>query len=197
MSPDPLIGVLALQGAVAEHVRALRAVGATTRLVRRPAELEGLDGLIVPGGESTTIARLAAASRLMPAIRQRHDEGMAIFGTCAGLILLAEEVADAAALQGFDRIGGLDVVVRRNAYGNQLGSFQEQLNVDGLTAPLQAMFIRAPIIDQVLCSEVEVLAHARGTAAAVRQGTLLATNFHPELTDDIRLHRIFVEMAAN
>lgn len=196
MSPAPLIGVLALQGAVAEHQQALHSVGADTRLVRRPAELEGLDGLIVPGGESTAMARLAAATGLLPAVRKHHDAGMAVFGTCAGLILLANEVADGAALQGFDRIGGLDVAVRRNGYGGQVDSFTESLSVEGLDSSLQAVFIRAPIIDQVLSQDVQVLAQAQGAAVAVRQGRLMATSFHPELTDDARLHRVFIDIAA-
>lgn len=195
MSPAPLVGVLALQGAVAEHQRALHAVGATTRLVRRPAELEGLDGLIVPGGESTAMARLAASTDLLVAVRAHHDQGMAVFGTCAGLILLAEEVSDGAGLHGFDRIGGLDVVVRRNAYGAQLDSFAEQLEVRGLGAPMTAVFIRAPIIEQILSDDVEVLAESRGAAAAVRQGNLLATSFHPELTKDTGIHRLFAEIS--
>ncbi|GAA4828488.1 pyridoxal 5'-phosphate synthase glutaminase subunit PdxT [Garicola koreensis] len=197
MNPAPVIGVLALQGAVAEHQRALHAVGATTRLVRRPAELENLDGLVVPGGESTAMARLAASTNLMPAIREHHEQGMAVFGTCAGLILLANDVADEAGLQGFDRIGGLDVAVRRNAYGAQLDSFEEQLEVRGLEAPMTAVFIRAPIIEQVLSDDVEVLAEARGTAAAVCQGNLVATSFHPELTEDTGLHRLFAEIAES
>lgn len=196
MTATPLIGVLALQGAVAEHQRALHAVGATTRLVRRPAELEGLDGLIVPGGESTAMARLAAATSLMPAVRKHHDQGMAVFGTCAGLILLADEVSDDAGLQGFDRIGGLQVLVRRNAYGTQRDSFEEHLEIRGLESPMTAVFIRAPIIEQVLSDGVEVLAESRGTAAAVRRGNLLATSFHPELTEDTGVHRLFAEIAA-
>jgi len=197
VNPAPLIGVLALQGAVAEHQRALHAVGATTRLVRRAAELEDLDGLVVPGGESTAMARLAAATNLMPAVRKHHDQGMAVFGTCAGLILLANHVADEAGLQGFDRIQGLDVAVRRNGYGPQLDSFEQQLQVRGLDAPMTAVFIRAPIIEQVLSDDVEVLAEARGTAVAVRQGTLLATSFHPELTEDTGFHRLFAEIAES
>ncbi|GAA1450804.1 pyridoxal 5'-phosphate synthase glutaminase subunit PdxT [Nesterenkonia lacusekhoensis] len=204
----PQIGVLALQGAVAEHVRALAASGAEVRTVHRPAELEGLDGLVVPGGESTTMARLAAPVRLMEAVRERHDAGMAVFGTCAGLILLAESVADAEALEGFERIRGLDVRVRRNGYGSQLDSFTEDLAVAGLPGeehPLSAVFIRAPLIEE-LGEGVEVLAASevagtQGTdgersPVAVRQGRLLGASFHPELTEDTRLHQLFVEMAG-
>lgn len=196
MTDAPLIGVLALQGAVAEHRNALHASGAQTRLVRRPDQLEGLHGLVVPGGESTTMARLATPVGLMPAIRRRHQEGMAVFGTCAGLILLAERVCDLGALEGFDRIGGLAVTVRRNAYGAQLESFNEPLRVGNWSDPMPAVFIRAPIIEEVLRDEVEVLAAARGKPAAVRQGKVLAVSFHPELTGDHRLHHMFVELAA-
>ncbi|GFZ82278.1 pyridoxal 5'-phosphate synthase glutaminase subunit PdxT [Nesterenkonia alkaliphila] len=199
MSRTPQIGVLALQGAVAEHEQALSAAGAQVRKVRRPAELEGLDGLVVPGGESTAMARLAAPVRLMPAIRQRHEEGMAVFGTCAGLILTADAVADAEALTGFERIGGLDVVVRRNAYGNQLASFETELEVSSIPESerrLPAVFIRAPIIEEITGSEVEVLAEAAGHPVVVRQGRLLAASFHPELTGDHRLHEHFVQLAA-
>lgn len=201
----PHVGVLALQGAVAEHVRALQSSGAEVRTVRRPAELEGLDGLVVPGGESTTMARLAASVGLMEAIQEQHDAGMAVFGTCAGLILLAESVADAEALEDFERIGGLEVRVRRNGYGSQLDSFTEDLSVTDLPgddAPLSAVFIRAPLIEEV-GEGVEVLAvSSAGTEAgerrpvAVRQGLLLGASFHPELTEDTRLHQLFVEMAA-
>lgn len=194
------IGVLALQGAVAEHVRALSSAGAEVRTVRRPSELEGLDGLVVPGGESTTMARLAAPVNLMEAIREKLDAGMAIFGTCAGLILLAEEVADAEALAGFERIGGLDVTVRRNGYGSQLDSFTDHLEVTGLDDPLPAVFIRAPVIEQSR-DGVEVLASTAGgdgerRPVAVRQAKILAASFHPELTGDTRLHQVFADMAA-
>lgn len=192
----PLIGVLGLQGAVAEHERALHSAGAQTRKVRRPSELEGLDGLVVPGGESTAMARLAAPLGMMPAIRTRHDDGMALFGTCAGLILMANTVIDAEALTGFDRIGGLDVVVRRNAYGSQLDSFEDQLQVAGLDSPLPAVFIRAPRIEEV-GDGVEVLAEAQGKPAAVRQGRILAASFHPELTPDSRLHQLFTDLAKS
>lgn len=197
MNPPPVVGVLALQGAVAEHQRALHHSGAQTRLVRRVAELDGLDGLVVPGGESTAIARLAAPAHLMPAIRRKHDQGMALFGTCAGLILLAEEVSDAEALQGFDRIGGLEVQVRRNAYGTQLNSFEDQLAVRGLDSPLPAVFIRAPVVEDVCADHVEVLARTHGQPAVVRQGNILAASFHPELTQDTRLHELFLEMVTH
>ncbi|OSM42035.1 pyridoxal 5'-phosphate synthase glutaminase subunit PdxT [Nesterenkonia sp. PF2B19] len=192
---SPQIGVLALQGAVAEHVRALTASGAEVRTVRRPAELDGLRGLVVPGGESTAIARLAAPVQMMEHIHRAHQDGLALFGTCAGLILMAREVSDPAALAGFPRIGGLDVVARRNGYGSQLDSFTEQLDVTGLDEPLEAVFIRAPVIEEV-GDGVEVLAESRGLSVAVREGRVLATSFHPELTPDHRLHQLFVDMVG-
>ncbi|GAB3847652.1 pyridoxal 5'-phosphate synthase glutaminase subunit PdxT [Nesterenkonia populi] len=203
MSRTPTIGVLSLQGAVAEHERALQAAGARTVKVRRPAELAGLDGLVVPGGESTAMARLAAPAGLMPAVRARHDEGMALFGTCAGLILMADQVLDAEALKGFDRIRGLDVVVRRNAYGSQLDSFETELDTQQIPESqrrLPAVFIRAPIIEDVSGKDVEVLAETgigdgETRPVAVRQGNRLAASFHPELTPDHRLHELFVAVA--
>ncbi|HIX00696.1 MAG TPA: pyridoxal 5'-phosphate synthase glutaminase subunit PdxT, partial [Candidatus Nesterenkonia stercoripullorum] len=184
------------QGAVAEHLRALQAAGARVRTVRRPQELEGLDGLVVPGGESTTMARLAAPVGLFEAVREAHEAGMAVFGTCAGLILMAETVVDAAALEGFPRIGGLDVVVRRNGYGSQLDSFSTELDVSGMEGALPAVFIRAPLIEAV-AEPVDVLASVRGRAVVVRQGRMLGASFHPELTADTRLHDLFVAMAAD
>nr|WP_029514156.1 pyridoxal 5'-phosphate synthase glutaminase subunit PdxT [Nesterenkonia sp. F] len=192
---SPRIGVLALQGAVAEHVRALQAVGVEATTVRRPAELAGLDGLVVPGGESTTMARLAAPVGLLPQIRAAHDDGMALFGTCAGMILMADDVADAEALEGFERIGGLDIVARRNGYGSQLDSFTADLDVVGLDSPLPAVFIRAPIVESA-GGEVEVLASAADRPVAVRQGRMMASSFHPELTEDHRLHEVFVQLAG-
>lgn len=193
---SPRIGVLALQGAVAEHVRALQAVGAEVSTVRRPAELAGLDGLVVPGGESTTMARLAAPAGLLPQIRAAHDDGMALFGTCAGMILMADDVSDAAALEGFERIGGLDIVARRNGYGSQLDSFTADLDVVGLDSPLPAVFIRAPVVEST-GGEVEVLASAAERPVAVRQGRMMASSFHPELTEDHRLHALFVQLAGS
>ncbi|GAA3279498.1 pyridoxal 5'-phosphate synthase glutaminase subunit PdxT [Nesterenkonia halobia] len=192
---SPRIGVLALQGAIAEHVRALQAVGAEVSTVRRPAELAGLDGLVVPGGESTTMARLAAPAGLLPQIRAAHDDGMALFGTCAGMILMADDVSDAAALEGFERIGGLDIVARRNGYGSQLDSFTADLDVVGLDSPLPAVFIRAPVVEST-GAEVEVLASAAERPVAVRQGRMMASSFHPELTEDHRLHALFVQLAG-
>lgn len=200
VSAGPLIGVLALQGAVGEHAAALQASGAAVRIVRRPAELDGLDGLVVPGGESTAMARIAAPVRMFEAVQEHREAGLAVFGTCAGLILLAESVADAKALGGFERIRGLDVVVRRNAYGSQLNSFTSELPVRGIAEPdrpLEAVFIRAPVIEEIRSADVEVLAEAQGHPVAVRQGRLLAASFHPELTGDHRLHQYFVGLATS
>lgn len=190
----PLIGVLALQGAVREHVRALETAGARTRLVRRTAHLDGLDGLVLPGGESTAIARLARAERLLPAIRERADAGLPVLGTCAGLILLADEVEDAEALAGLDRVGGLRITARRNGFGSQLDSFEADLDIDASAPAYRAVFIRAPQITAV-GDGVEVLASYAGRPVLVRQGNLLAASFHPELTDDVRLHAAFVDTA--
>ena len=193
------LGVVALQGAVGEHLAMLTALGVTARTVRTPAELEGLDGLVLPGGESTAMARAAAKVELFARIRQLRQDGLAILGTCAGLVLLAERVADAGALAGFATVGGLDVTARRNAFGGQLSSFTTHLEVAGLEGPaFGAVFIRAP---QVLdpAPQVEVLARTvpDGPVVAVRQGRLLATSFHPELTLDDRIHRLFVETCVS
>ncbi|WP_188549542.1 pyridoxal 5'-phosphate synthase glutaminase subunit PdxT [Sediminivirga luteola] len=193
----PRIGVLALQGAVAEHRDMLVRLGADTVAVRRPEQLEELDGLVVPGGESTAIARLAAPMGLLPAVRARLDAGMAVFGTCAGLILLSDRIADAEALAGFDRIGGLDVTTRRNGYGRQLESFEATLEIGpDREPPRPVAFIRAPVIEDTT-SGVEVLAWYGGHPVAVRQGRILAASFHPEITGDDRLHRRFLQMAAS
>lgn len=193
---DPRIGVLALQGAVAEHRQMLDRLGADTVAVRRPEQLEELDGLVVPGGESTAIARLAAPMGLLPAVRARLEAGMAVFGTCAGLILLSDRVADAKALSGFERIGGLNVTTRRNGYGRQLESFETMLEIGpDRESPRPVAFIRAPVIEDI-GADVTVLARHGGYPVAVRQGRILAASFHPEITGDDRLHRHFLQMAA-
>lgn len=185
--PHPRVGVLALQGAVAEHSDVLRQLGASVVLARRPEQLDGLDALVVPGGESTAIARLAARVDLMPAIRSRVDAGMPVLGTCAGLILLADRVLDAGALEGFDVIGGLDATVRRNGYGGQLASFEADVAwSDGST--LHVAFIRAPVIESV-GPDARVLASLDGAPVAVAQGNIIAASFHPEITCETRLHR--------
>jgi len=183
--------VLALQGDVREHVASLTGLGVETLTVRRPSELEQCDGLVIPGGESTTIAKLARNFELLEPLRRRISEGMPAFGTCAGMILLADRIVDGVADQ--ETIGGLDITVRRNAFGRQVDSFEDDLDVRGLDAPVHAVFIRAPWVEEV-GPEVEVLATSQGHPVAVRQGHLLATSFHPEVGEDARMHGVFVEM---
>lgn len=197
MSPAPpddavRVGVLAIQGDVAEHLRSIAAAGGRPSRVRRPADLNDIDGLILPGGESTTIGMLGGEAGLLSAIRHRVAEGMPVWGTCAGLILLAQDVGQAQPL-----IGGLDVTVARNAFGRQVDSFEVDLDVAGLTdGPFRAVFIRAPVVCRA-GPAVEVLARLNdGTIVAVRQGLMLGTSFHPELTGDHRLHTLFLRMVA-
>jgi 5'-phosphate synthase pdxT subunit len=187
-----MIGVLALQGAFIEHRIALQRLDVPSREVRRPEHLEGIDGLILPGGESTTIGKLMVREGLDDAIRQFARSGGAIWGTCAGMILLATEVGRDQPLLGL-----LDIDVERNAYGSQLCSFEEDLALPRLDIPdLRAVFIRAPIVSRV-GPGVEVEARdGRGQIVAVSHGNILATSFHPELTDDTRLHGHFCALAA-
>jgi 5'-phosphate synthase pdxT subunit len=193
----PLIGVLALQGDVREHLAALRAAGAEPVTVRRPEELAGVDGLVVPGGESTTMAKLADRFGLLGPLRDAVRDGLPVYGSCAGMIMLADRVLDAPADQ--QTVGGLDVVVRRNAFGRQVDSFETEVAVEGVPGePVHAVFIRAPWVEEV-GPGVEVLGRVVGGAAdgkivAVRQGRLVATSFHPELTGDSRVHALFVEL---
>ena len=185
------IGVLALQGDVREHLRSLTALGVEAIAVRRPDELASVDGLVLPGGESTTMVKLARIFDLLEPLRARVKEGMPAFGTCAGMILLADRIVDGAA--GQETIGGLDITVRRNAFGRQVDSFEEDLTLTGLDEPVHAVFIRAPWVEEV-GPGVEVLATAAEHPVAVRQGPLLATSFHPEVDDDGRIHRLFVDL---
>ena len=186
----PQVGVLAVQGAFVEHEQALRDVGADAAQVRNPAQLAGLDGLVIPGGESTTFGLVAERSGLLPALRDAVASGLPVFGTCAGMIMLAR--ATTAGPQPL--IGGMDIVVRRNAFGRQVASFEAEVDVNGVGEPaVPAVFIRAPWIEDA-GERVEVLATFRGRAVAARQGNLLVTAFHPELTDDRRIHACFVEM---
>ncbi len=186
------IGVLALQGDVREHLRALRAVGADAVEVRRPVELAAVDGLVVPGGESTTIGLLCELFGLLEPLQDAVADGLPVFGSCAGMVLLAREVLDGRPDQPL--VGGLDVVVRRNAFGRQVDSFEDELHVPVLgPEPLHAVFIRAPWVEKA-GDDVEVLAERAGRIVAVRQGNLLATAFHPELTDDVRVHGLFASM---
>ena len=191
----PLVGVLALQGDVREHVRMLEAVGARATPVRRPGELAPVDALVLPGGESTTMSRLAVAFGLLEPLRERVAAGMPTYGSCAGMILLADRLLDGRPDQ--EGVGGIDMTVRRNAFGRQVDSFEADLALQVLgEQPLHAVFIRAPWVESV-GPGVEVLARTdHGEAAdrivAVRQGVLLATSFHPELTADTRVHAYFV-----
>ncbi len=194
----PPVGVLALQGNVAEHLDALRACGADPRPVRRPAELEQVAGLVLPGGESTTLSKLIVAFDLLEPLRERLAAGLPAFGSCAGMILLAREAIDARPDQ--HQLGALDIVVRRNAFGRQVQSFETDLSVTGVGGgPVRAVFIRAPWVESV-GRGVDVLARipssvrgpASGKIVAVRQGPVMATAFHPEQTGDARLHDLFL-----
>jgi pyridoxal 5'-phosphate synthase pdxT subunit len=193
----PAVGVLALQGDVVEHLRALREAGAEPAAVRRPDELDGVDGLIIPGGESTTMWKLIDVFGLAEQLRKRIHGGMPVFGSCAGLIMLADRLPDPAS--GQQTLGGIDMTVRRNAFGRQVDSFERDLEIAGLDGPpYRAIFIRAPWVEDV-GSGVEVLATDPGTSriVAVRQGRALATSFHPELTPDRRVHQMFVDMVRD
>jgi 5'-phosphate synthase pdxT subunit len=195
VASTPTIGVFALQGDVREHLRVLTALGARAIGVRRLTELEECDGLVIPGGESTTMFKLARTFDLFEPIRQRIKEGMPVFGTCAGMIMLADRIEDGTADQ--ETLGGLDITVRRNAFGRQVDSFEGDLDFAGLGQPVHAVFIRAPWVEDA-GPEVEVLARVVGGPAAgkivgVRQGSLMATSFHPEVGGDDRIHRLFVD----
>ncbi len=187
----PLIGVLALQGAFRDHVRAFEACGARTRLVRLPADLEGLDGLVIPGGESTTMTMLMERMGLLAAVSRAVRGGLPTLGTCAGMIVLAGHISDGRAGQVV--LGALDIGVRRNGYGRQVDSFEADLDVHGLDGgPFRGVFIRAPVVEDV--GEAEVLAEHAGHPVAVRQGRVMALAFHPELSGDLRLHREFLRL---
>jgi pyridoxal 5'-phosphate synthase pdxT subunit len=191
---QPAIGVLGLQGDVAEHLLALDEAGARASLVRRPGELEAVDGLIIPGGESTTIWKLAEIFELAEPLRKRVAGGMPAFGSCAGMIMLGARLTGAAS--GQETLGAIDMTVQRNAFGRQVDSFERDLDVSGLAGPpFRAVFIRAPWVSQA-GPAVEILATdpATGRIVAVRQGPVLATAFHPELTGDRRIHELFVNM---
>ncbi|MGY1772302.1 pyridoxal 5'-phosphate synthase glutaminase subunit PdxT [Blastococcus sp. SYSU D00813] len=202
MRGGPVVGVLALQGDVREHLAALAGEGATAVPVRRPAELAAVDGLVLPGGESTTIAKLAVRSGLMQPLRDAVRAGLPVYGSCAGMVLLADRLVDAA--EGQETVGGLDVTVRRNAFGRQVDSFESRVELSGPGLggpPVPAVFIRAPWVEEA-GPGVEVLgrvegAEGDGKIVAVRQGDLLATSFHPELTGDRRVHALFVEVVRS
>ncbi len=183
------IGVLALQGAVAEHIRSIELAGAEGLAVKKKEELQEIQGLIIPGGESTTIGKLMRKYDFMDAIREFSAEGKPVFGTCAGLIVLAKTIEG----QEEAHLGLMDITVARNAFGRQRESFETDLDVKGIDEPVRAVFIRAPLIRDV-GEQVDVLSSYHGEIVAARQGHLLASSFHPELTDDYRLHQYFVDM---
>jgi len=199
----PVVGVLALQGDVPEHLRALEAAGARPAAVRRPEELDRVDGLVIPGGESTTLWRLSVAFDVLEPLRKLIGEGLPAFGSCAGMIMLADRLADG--VEGQQTYGGIDMTVRRNAFGRQVDSFEHDITLGGVGAdtgvtegPFRAVFIRAPWVEQTGPS-VAILGTDLGTGriVAVRQGQLLATAFHPELTPDRRIHQLFVDIVKD
>jgi 5'-phosphate synthase pdxT subunit len=192
----PTIGVFALQGDVREHARALEAAGCAAVPVRRAAELARVDGLVLPGGESTTMIKLARAFDLLDPLRERIRDGMPAYGSCAGMILLADRV-DAVGSPLAETIGGLDITVRRNAFGRQVDSFEEDVDIDGIEGgPVHAVFIRAPWVQDLGPAATALGRTAAGHVIAVRQGPLLATSFHPEVTGDLRVHEYFCAMVA-
>jgi 5'-phosphate synthase pdxT subunit len=195
VSPSTLtIGVLAVQGDVSEHVRVLTALGARAHGVRRPSELTDLDGLVIPGGESTTMDKLVRAFDLFDPLRALIAGGLPVYGSCAGMIMLADRIAEGRPDQ--QTLGGLDITVRRNAFGRQVDSFEEDIEFAGLEGGrVRAVFIRAPWVEDA-GDGVDVLARAAGKIVAVRQGALLATSFHPEVTGDTRVHELFVGMCS-
>jgi len=190
------VGVLALQGDTREHLAALTAAGAEAVKVRRLAELKSVDALVIPGGESTAMSHLLREFELLEPLRGLLRDGLPAYGSCAGMILLAGEILDAG-VPGREALplGGIDMTVRRNAFGRQVDSFEEDLAFTGIDGPVHAVFIRAPWVERV-GPEVEVLATAAGHPVAVRQGSMLATSFHPEMTGDRRVHAMFVGMVA-
>ncbi|BCP27104.1 pyridoxal 5'-phosphate synthase glutaminase subunit PdxT [Mycobacterium intracellulare] len=189
----PRIGVLALQGDTREHLAALREAGAESMPVRRRGELEAVDGLVIPGGESTTMSHLLGDLGLLEPLRGLLVDGLPAYGACAGMILLASEILDAGA--GGRPLRAIDMTVRRNAFGRQVDSFEGDIDFAGLDDPVRAVFIRAPWVERV-GDGVEVLASAAGHVVAVRQGRKLATAFHPEVTGDRRIHHMFVDMVT-
>ena len=188
---DTTVGVLALQGAFDAHEQVLRGLGVETRQVRTPSDLAAVDALVMPGGESTTMARLLGTTELFEPIAARLADGMPVFGTCAGMILLATDVLDGRPDQR--SFGAIDLAVRRNGYGRQIDSFEDDIAVVGLAEPLHAVFIRAPKVEAVGAT-VEVLAAHQGVPVLARSGRVLVASFHPELTADSRVHAMFLEL---
>jgi 5'-phosphate synthase pdxT subunit len=193
VSVPPRVGVLALQGDTREHLAALIEAGAEALTVRRRAELESVDALVIPGGESTAMSHLLREFDLLEPLRARLSDGMPAYGSCAGMILLASEILDAGT-PGREALplSGIDMTVRRNAFGRQVDSFEGDIDFTGLDSSVHAVFIRAPWVERV-GDDVEVLARAAGHPVAVRQGKVLATAFHPEMTGDRRVHKLFVD----
>ena len=195
-TPAPRVGVLALQGDVREHVRVLTDLGADVTTVRRPAELAAVDGLVLPGGESSVIDKLARAFGMREPVRDAIAAGMPVYGTCAGLILLAERITDG--IHGQQTFGGLDVTVRRNAFGSQVDSFEVDLDVAALGEPsVHAVFIRAPLVEEAGDGVERLATLDDGRVVAVRQGSLLGTSFHPEVTGEQRFHALFLDMVRD
>jgi 5'-phosphate synthase pdxT subunit len=191
----PQIGVLALQGDVREHLAALDSAGADGIAVRRSRELKALDGIVIPGGESTTIGRLLEVFDVLEPLRDAVHDGLPAFGSCAGMILLASEILDGRDDQPL--LQGLDITVRRNAFGRQVDSFESEVDVEGVPGgPVHAVFIRAPIVERA-GKDVQVLAEVGGRSVAVRDARRLATAFHPELSGDARMHAMFVKMVKD
>jgi 5'-phosphate synthase pdxT subunit len=190
------VGVLALQGDTREHLAALREAGAQTSTVRRRNELDAVDALVIPGGESTTISLLLREFDLLEPLRQRLAAGMPAYGSCAGMILLAGEILDAGEPgREASALGAIDMTVRRNAFGRQVDSFEGDIDFTGLDGPVHAVFIRAPWVERV-GPQVQVLARTGEHIVAVRQGVVLATAFHPEVTGDRRVHKLFVDIVT-
>jgi 5'-phosphate synthase pdxT subunit len=185
------IGVLALQGAFDAHVQHLNALDVDVHLVKTEADLEEIDGLVIPGGESTTMSNLLVASGLGKTLTQKIEDGFPVFGTCAGMIMMANSIMDGRPDQIV--LNAMDIQVRRNGYGRQNDSFEQDINIDSFDLPFHALFIRAPIIEK-MANDVEVLSTVNGHPVLVRQGKALASSFHPELVSDLRVHEIFLSM---
>jgi len=185
------IGVLALQGAFDAHVQHLNALDVDVRLVKTESDLEEIDGLIIPGGESTTMSNLLVASGLGKTLTQKFDDGFPVFGTCAGMIMMANSIMDGRPDQIV--LNAMDIEVRRNGYGRQNDSFEQDIDIESFDVPFHALFIRAPIIEK-MANDVEVLSTVNGHPVLVRQGKALASSFHPELVTDLRVHEIFLSI---
>ena len=191
MNAPIIVGVLALQGAFDAHVTRLRTLDIEVRLIKTPLDVVGTHGLILPGGESTTMSNLMLSSGLQSTLTEKIREGFPMFGTCAGMIMMSRQILDGRSDQ--ISLGAMDIQVRRNGYGRQIDSFEQDVQIDGFETPFHALFIRAPIIAEV-GSEVEILARVEDRPVMVRQGSALAASFHPELVSDLRVHEIFLSI---